>query len=121
MTTKYLSSIPTKPQDHIMDDQRSNTPQQESPVQFRRFQRRASTGSYSSASAEKMGSEAERPKRRSSITFAHHDDVVEVPRVEESQKKDLFYQDDEMWTMRCEAKMRAAGIDPDNFDWRSMR
>ena len=68
-----------------------------------------------------MGIEDDKPKRRSSITFAQNDDVVEVPTVEESQKKDLFYQDDEMRTMRCEAKMRAAGIDPDNFDWRSMR
>jgi hypothetical protein len=113
MTTKYLS---------IPDDQQSNAHQ--SPVQeqqFRRFQRRASTGSYSSASVEKMGSEADRPKRRTSITFAQNDDVVEVPRVEESQKKELFYQDHEMWSMRCEAKMRAAGMDPDNFDWRSMR
>jgi hypothetical protein len=116
MSTKYLSS-PTKPQ----DDQQYNAPQSTA-VKFRRFQRRASTGgSYSSASVEKMGIEADRPKRRSSITFAVNDDVVEVPRVEESQKKDLFYQDNEMWTMRCEAKMRAAGMDPDNFDWRSMR
>jgi hypothetical protein len=126
MTTRYLS-IATKqpPQDLIVDDQHPPNAPQEIPVQFRRFQRRASTGSYSSAaSVETIVSEAaeDRPtKRRSLITFAQDDDVIEVPRVEESQKKDLFYQDGEMWTMRCEAKMRAAGMDPDNFDWRSMR
>lgn len=37
------------------------------------------------------------------------------------KKTDLFYQRGEINMWLCEERMRKAGIDPDNFDWRSTR
>ena len=64
---------------------------------------------------------SQRPARRSSITFGDTVNVVIVPRIEDSMVRELFYQDHEVLVMRCEANMQKVGLDPENFDWRSMR
>jgi hypothetical protein len=58
---------------------------------------------------------------RLSLTFASEINVIVIPRIDDSMKTTLFYQESEFNLWRCELKMRQAGMDPDNFDWRSMR
>jgi hypothetical protein len=106
--------VKAKPEDNLIMTKIVKAPQ--NPI-FQKAQRRASTGSVSTFTEPPK----ERPIRRSSITFADTDEVYIVPRVEESQIQELFYQENEMWSMRCDAKMEKAGMDPEIFDWRSMR
>jgi hypothetical protein len=58
---------------------------------------------------------------RLALTFASEINVIVIPRIDDSMKTTLFYQESEINLWRCELKMRKAGMDPDNFDWRSMR
>lgn len=79
-------------------------------------------------------------RRRGSLSFDDKVQVITIPRIlfeddydsddeeEEIVKKvdlvkkaDLFYMQHEINLWRCEEKMRKEGMDPNNFDWRSMR
>ena len=60
-------------------------------------------------------------KRSSSISFDTLDQIKTIPRYDDEQKRELFYQEFEVCSMRFDAKMVKAGIDPDNIDWRSLR
>lgn len=58
---------------------------------------------------------------RSSLTFASEVHITIIPRVDDSLKAELFYTESEINMMRCESKMLSIGLDPENFDWKSMR
>jgi hypothetical protein len=103
-------------------------------VLIKKAMRRASTGTTSScetteASSPEDISPPESPKQRrhgkakrsSSISFDTLDQVQEIPRYDDDEKKKLFYQDFEVFSMRCDAKMEKVGMDPDNIDWKSLR
>jgi hypothetical protein len=62
-----------------------------------------------------------RTKRRASLTFATETIVKEIPRYDDHTKHEIFWGEGELNLMRCEAKMRKAGMDPEEFDWKSFR
>jgi hypothetical protein len=64
---------------------------------------------------------SKQPQRRPSLTFASEVNVKIVPRIDDSLKAELFYTESEINMMRCESKMLSIGLDPENFDWKSMR
>jgi hypothetical protein len=60
-------------------------------------------------------------KNERRVMFSDDADVIVIPSIDKSLLKELFYQESETSLFRCESHMEAAGMDPDNFDWRSMR
>jgi hypothetical protein len=104
-----------------------NTPEQQQPQpQHHRTQRRRSSLLFTPGHdtlADRERQQERRRRRTNSLSFAptESDQIKEIPRYDEETKRELFWGEAELNLMRCEAKMRKAGIDPDEFDWKSLR
>ena len=60
--------------------------------------------------------------KKPSIAFKEElEEIFTIPPVDKSRNKELYYQESEIWIMKCDYKMSQAGLDPDNLDWRSFR
>jgi hypothetical protein len=117
----------TQPDIAILTSKVSNTvvagPVQSMPDSHPRPARRSSMASQPGGddTPEEIDYRIQR-RRRASLTFAlEATQVIEIPRYDGRLKHVLFYSEAELNLMQCEAKMRSAGIDPQEFDWRSFR